>query len=285
MLDPGSGAGASVSGPVMADVRGLTTADAKQVLTDLNLGVVTVTVREAPSVGRPGTVVAQDPPAGEPAADVVTLVVAASAVIPAVVGTPVAQATRDLEQLGAHVIVQRVYRPDVAVDTVLQVQPAAGRPAATNVVLTVSSPPAAVYLADLNPVAGRCSKADENVNGTAYHHSLRCTVATDVDEVEYLLNRRTVRLEGVLGQADTGEPGQVLRFELLGDGKVLVAMQLGYGQSKPVQVSTVNVLRLTLRVGRVGSPAPGTGSVPAIFGDIRVVGGPSDVVALTESVR
>jgi hypothetical protein len=213
----------------------------------------------------------------------VKLVVAAAAVIPKVVGAPVATATRDLEQLGAHVVVQRVYRPSAAVDTVLDVSPAAGQPAAANVVLTVAAPPAAVNLADLRPVRGNCSEADTNVNGLAYHHSLRCSATATARDVEFMLNRRTVRLTAVIGQDDRATPGQTVHFVISGDGKVLAAADLKYGESKAVDLDTSSVLRLTLSVQLV-APAPGTyPDVAAIFGDVKVIGGPADVVALTET--
>src|SRR2546423_11691219 len=54
------------SGARMADVRGLTAADARQVLVDLGFGDAMVTKKQEPSVGTPSTVVAQDPSAGSP---------------------------------------------------------------------------------------------------------------------------------------------------------------------------------------------------------------------------
>jgi hypothetical protein len=270
---------ATAGGPLMADVRGLTADEAKQVLADLGLGVTEVTTREAPSIGRPGTVVAQTPPAGQPASAKVELVLAAAAVIPKVVGTPVAQATRDLEQLGAHVVVDRVYRKGATVDNVLSVKPAAGSPAIANVVLTVAAPPAAVNLADLRAVAGGCSSGDYTVNGVAHPHSLACSAYTTVSETAYLLNRRTVELHAVLGQNDQGTPGTRVRFTILGDGKTLASATLAYGAAKEIQANTTGVLRLTLRVQLIGT----TGSATAVFGEIRAVGGPADVVALTET--
>jgi PASTA domain/NPCBM/NEW2 domain len=285
-INPGGSVVAAGNGAVVPDVRGLTASEAKQVLTDLGLGVAEVNVRQAPSVGVPGRVVAQEPPAGQPVTATVTLVVAAPAVIPAVVGQPVAQVSRDLEQLGAQVVVQRVYRPQATVDTVLSVSPDVGQPATGNVVLTVASPPAAINLSDLRPVKGGCSNDDSvNINGTEYRHSLRCAAYRTANEVEYLLNRRTARLEAVLGQGDSTTPGRVVRFEILGDGRPLASGDLGYGQSQSVGVSTDGVLRLTLRVTVLNLAPTDSASVPAVFGAIRVIGGPSDVVSLTEAVR
>lgn len=267
----------------MPDLRGLAAAEARQVLVDLRLGAAQVVVREQPSVGVAGSVVAQDPPAGEPVVGTVTLVLAAPAVVPVVDGLDVSAAVRALEGLGAAVEVRRIYQPGVAADRVLAVEPVAGAAVPARVVLTVAAPPATVDLAELTAVSSDCSVDVVQLNGVRQENSLTCRAGgTDVAEAVYLLNRRTARLEAVLGQPDTGEPGQRVRMEIVGDGRVLAAEVLGYGESKQVGVDTVGVLRLELRVRLEGT---GDTAAYGAFGTARVIGGPTDVAALKTPTR
>lgn len=263
---------------VMPDVRGLTEPEARQVFVDANLTGLEIAVEERPSIGVPGTVVAQDPPAGSPPGRTITLTLAAPAVIPEIIGAPVTQATSELQSLGATVEVRRVYQPGATVDTVLGVSPAVGEPVTDRVVLEAAGPPASLYLAELRPTGSACSTGEYRVNGTAYPNSIRCRASTSVSEAVYLLDRRTVSLEVVLGQDDTGQPGQRVRFEILADGRSVATHVLDYGQSLPVSVATANVLRLELRVSREGTS--GSGTAYGVFAGARVLGGADDIAAL-----
>lgn len=267
----------------MPDLRGLAAAEARQVLVDLRLGATQVVVREQPSVGVAGSVVAQDPAAGEPVAATVTLVLAAAAVVPVVDGQDVSVAVRALEGLGAAVEVRRTYQPGVPADRVLAVEPAAGSAVPARVVLTVAAPPASVDLAELTAVDSDCSVEDVQLNGARQENSLTCRAGeSEFAEAVYLLNRRTARLEAVLGQPDTGQPGRRVRLEVVGDGRVLAAEVLGYGEARQIGVDTVGVLRLQLRVRVEGE---GTETVYGAFGTARVIGGPADVAALKAPTR
>jgi hypothetical protein len=273
-------AGADVA--AMPDLRGLSEAEARQAIADLGLGGITVETRQRPSIGAPGTVVAQDPPGGSPVGRSAVLTLAAPAVVPKVVGGDVTSATRDLQALGATVDVKRVYQAGASVDTVLAVEPAAGRPVPERVLLTVAAPPATLFLSELPSPGSDCSTDALPINGVRYERAIRCGAPTGTaSQAVYLLNRQAAGVQAVVGQPDTDQPGRTVHFELLGDGKVLVAGDVAYGQSRTIEVPTVNVLRLELRAQTKGGSDTSVGGSVA-FGDIRVIGGADAIAALKQ---
>jgi hypothetical protein len=95
------------------------------------------------SAGGPGTVAAQDPPAGtplQPGSTVKLLVASGNVVVPAVVGMTEQDATTSLRQVGLEVTIRRARRLDVPAGRVADVNPGSGGVAAagSNVLLTVS---------------------------------------------------------------------------------------------------------------------------------------------------
>ncbi len=263
----------------MPDLRGLTEAQARQVLHDLGLGGVTVLVEARPAVAVPGTVIAQDPVGSAPVAGTVVLTLAAPAVVPDVVGDSVAEAVRELEELGARVELVRVYAPDTPVDRVMAVEPGAGEPVPETVVLTVSSPPAIAPLTALRPIEGGCRQvSDVQVDGRRYADALRCEpfLLGGIDAV-YLLNREITEFTAVVGQPDDAEPGVRMRVQVLVDGAVAATETLSWGTSRTLTVDTSGALRLELRVVPVDREE---GRRPVVFADPVLRGTPDAIQSL-----
>jgi hypothetical protein len=272
----GDAGGAGATDLLTPDVRGLTEADARQVFADAGLAGIPLRTREQPSVAPAGTVVAQEPAAGAPVGAEVVLAVATPAVVPDVVGADVRAAVRDVQAMGATVEVRRVYRPGEPIDSVLAVDPAAGAPAPSHVVLTVAAPAATAYLADLPALTTVCDGAAVTLAAVRYDHALRCPAGDRSVEVTYLLNRRAQRLDAVVGQPDADGGGRVVQFAVIADGTVVASGRLGAGEVRTVGLDTSRVLRLTIRVKAESGAAGGSFA----FGDGRVTAGPDDIAAL-----
>jgi hypothetical protein len=280
----GSG-GNAVEGVTMPDVRGLTAAEAKQVLADVGLDGVSVTERQQPWVGAVGRVVGQEPVAGQPVPSTITLVISAPAVIPAVVGTDLTEAVRALQVLGAEVVVRRVYRDGVPADQVLEVAPAAGRPVPARVTVTASATAATMDLTELTAIETDCSRDNDfTVNGISRATGLICRGGAEFATAVYLLGRKTARLTATLGQPDAVAPGQRMVLQIVADGKVVDSAVIGYGDSKDVSISTAGVLRLELRARLDPAPAACCARGTAVFADVKLIGGGAELLALRELV-
>lgn len=272
--DPGEEAAVT-----MPDLRGLTESEARQVLHDVGLAGVVVTVDSRPAVGAVGTVVAQEPVASAPVGGSVTLTLAAPAVVPEVVGAGVIEALRQLEALGARVQVDRVFQDGAEVDRVLGVHPVAGEPVGELVVLTVATPPSGVLLSELSPLEGGCrTVSGVQVGGQSYDEALRCGPSSDSEGTAYLLNGGVADFTATVGQADESPPGTQARLEVLVDGVVEFSEVFEWGDSRQVTVATGGALRLTLRVSLV---AESDGDGPAlVLAEATLRGGPAEIDAL-----
>lgn len=272
-----SGPGARSDSPAMPDVRGLTEAEARQVIADAGFGKATVKSRQQASVAPVGTVVSQEPVAGAPVTGQVTLVLASAATVPSVVGRDVRVAVRDIQAMGASVEVRRAYQAGSTVDTVLAVEPATGQAVPDHVVLTAASPPATAYLVELAAMQNTCAPDAVTVSGVRYEHAVHCVaVVGTFTEASYQLNRRALRLDAVLGQPDNDIPGRAVQYAVLADGRVVVSGVLRYGETRTLSLNTAGVVRLVLRVT---ADSASTG-VTLAFGDARVTAGPAEIAAI-----
>ncbi|GAA1825472.1 hypothetical protein GCM10009682_51680 [Luedemannella flava] len=270
---PAAGEGTALLTP---DVRGLTAAAAKQVLADAGLAAVAVRTSEQPSVAPEGTVVAQEPAAGAPIGDAVTLAVATPAKVPEVVGEDVRAAVRALQALGATVEVRRTYRPGSPIDAVLAVDPGEGATAPTHVTLTVAGPPATAYLADLPVGNSGCGSAAVVVAGLPYGHGLRCPAGAGFVDVLYVLDGHALRFDAVVGQPDAESAGRVARFSVIADGREIAAGTVRAGQTRALSLDVADVARLAIRVRAESGPTGGS----LVFGDARFSAGAAAIAAL-----
>lgn len=261
---------------VLPDVRGLDTVAAQQALADAGIDSAAVTVVETTSALPPGTVVSQDPVGGTTGATGVTIDVAMSGTIPALVGTDGTAAIQTLVELGVNAAVVEMYDPASPEGLVLALDPPAGSPLTEDVAVTVAGPPGSLYLTELDAAQGGCSTGGADVNGTAYQYSLSCSASTTASTAAYLLNRRAVQLTGLLGVEDSSDTDYVGRVVIRGDGRQLFAADLRYGGTVPFTVPTAGVLRLEIEYSRAeaGSSYP---SGYVVVADPRVVGSPADI--------
>jgi hypothetical protein len=173
--------------------------------------------------------------------------------------------------------VRRTYQAGAAVDTVLAVDPGVGKPVPAHVILTVAAPPAIAYLGDLPRVQTACTAAALSVSGLRYEHALRCPADVGrFTEAAFLLDRKTLRFDAVIGQPDTDVSGRTVQYAVVGDGRTLVSGVLRYGETRTLSLDTSGVLKLVLRVT---ADSGGSGASIA-FGDARVTAGPADIAAV-----
>lgn len=273
------------------NVAGLLPDDARRVLADAGIAPGAITVADRPAAGPPGVVVTSDPPAGLPMVDTVTLGVSVATNVPDVVGQPLRDARVALGDLGARVSVTSTYVEGQAEGTVVSTEPTAGAPLGLDITVVVASPASSAFLADIDPVEGSCSVGEYGSNGTTYPSSLACqpsrlpsagsTTPQQPRAVVYLVDRKVSRLQASVGHDDRGTPGFVLRVVVKVDDVVAADISVGYGETKPLDVSAPNALRITIETSTVSGPEDK--SPPnLVLGSARVVGSP---IAMDELVN
>ena len=128
-----------------------------------------------------------------------------------------------------------------------------------------------MFASSVDTVESDCRGDEAQVNAVKYPESLVCSVySQDESVVDFALNRRIDRFTAAVGQSDKSDVGGVVHFEVIGDGRLLVGVDTGFGESKPLDVPTTGVLRLQLVV-RVVQPTP-EGSMRAVWGDAQFLG-------------
>ena len=268
----------AAGGPAeVPDVRGLALVDAQQALADAGLDPAALSTVDAPSALDAGSVVRQDPVGGSPASGPVTLFVAVSGTVPALVGTAVDAAVAALTELGVAARVVQTYDPAVAEGTVLALDPPAGSALPKDLQVTVAGPPSSVFLTDLDAQGG-CSTGEAASNGTTYTHALTCSAGSAPRATTYLLDRLGTTLDGTLGVLDRGDTGFTGRVVVRGDGRELFSGDVRFGAATPFSVPVGGVLQLSVEVVATSGTS---GSV--VLGDARVVGAPDAIDTLSGS--
>jgi hypothetical protein len=282
--DSEDGAAATVT-PRMPSLVGESLADARARLRKADIRDVTVEQEE--SSEPEGTVLDQDPAAGDKVTDGVTLTVAEEVTtLPDVVGKTLSDATNTLQSLGVDVTTTDLLDETKTDGTVVAQDPGAGGPLPDSVSLQVARQPVSIYLSDLEPVEGSASPSTATVSGTPYPHS----VVTYVDEyddepvdVGYDLGRHYRRLKATVGLSDDSPSESQVRIEVFGDGRSLFSQTVGLGTAVPVDIDVTGVLRLTISATMLNTEY-GCCDASIVWGDIRVLGTPSEVPGLGTSV-
>jgi hypothetical protein len=205
----------------------------------------------------------------------VTLYVSVPGQVPDLVGRDADEARTTLLQLGAQFEQQQVFDPGAAEGTVLAVDPPVGSPLTGTIRVTVAGPAASIFVSDLDAIEGGCSSGETSINGTDFANSLLCSVGSYESSTAFLLDRVTTSLDATVGISDTSDTDATARLVVLGDGRELGAVDLRYGESRPLSVRTDGVLRLELRYTAIGE-----GSGQLALGDARVTGGPDGISTL-----
>ena len=261
--------------PVLPDVRGLLLVDAQQAVVDAGLPLDVVETADAPSALAAGTVLRQDPVGGTSKVSKVTLYVSVPGAVPDLVGRTADEARTALLQLGAEFEQQQVFDPGAAEGTVLALDPPPGSPLASTITVTVAGPAASIFLADLRPIEGGCSKDDTSINGTDFPNSLLCSAGSYESTAAYLVDRVTTSLDMTVGISDDSDTDVAVHMVVLADGRPVAAVDVGYGQSREISVPTSNVLRLEIQYS-----ASGDGSGRLALGNARVTGSPDGISSL-----
>jgi hypothetical protein len=260
----------------MPDVRGLALADAKQALADSGTDPAAITIVEVAAALAPGTVVAQDPVGGEAVTGRTELKVAKAAVIPEIAGQDERAVVDELSAFGARVRVEQRYVPSAKAGTVVEIRPATGQPVPLDVTVVVAAPPSSVYLDEVSLLSGGCSSGELKINGGAHRHGFTCSVGREAT-IEVLLDRGVTRIAGVAGIPDTGEQADAVTLVVTGDGRELARVDLRYGASTPIDLATVDILRLTMTVIALS----GEDTSPSLaFGDVVLYGAPATIAGL-----
>lgn len=273
------------SGQDIADgapnVIGLDTDAARQVMFDAGLTADDVEVVDVPAAGSPGVIVRQEPNPGSPVDGAVVLGVSVAADMPNLIGQSEAEARSALDELGARVVIEAVYRDGAEEGAVLSTRPAAGVTVPLDVTVQVAAPPSSVYLATLEAVDSDCYEDDVEIDGEALPSSLMCDLGDEASGSDYALNRQISRLQATVGQSDVTDQGHRVRFLVIADGLTLFDRTLPLGEGVPVDLDLVGVLRVQLRAVRVGG-GDCCPDVTAGFGSARLVGGPDAIDAIID---
>lgn len=237
------------AGTVMPELRGLHVSDARQILADVGIGQDQVEVQSRPAVGEANTVLVQDPVYGYRLDGDVVLTVSEPAVVPDFTGRTATDVLADLEQLGAAVKTVSRYVPGVAAGDVASIRPAPGSAAPDTVTVVIATAPETLALAEIEAVEDNCYVDAGNMNTESYTHLLTCDAYRGEDVVQsYVLNRAGSRVTGVFGVPDDAEANDVVRLQILGDGREIDVLEASYGDSTTFDVPVSGVLRLSLRV-------------------------------------
>lgn len=261
---------------VMPDYTGRQLAEAQAALAEYNVQIKTVNRIDAQPAS---TVIDQDPVAGAPFAQVVTLTVStAPATVPDVTGKTYREAEETLTKAGFTVTENPIFDQQKADGLVTAQNPPAGTANTADVTLDVVRRPVVAYLADMQPVSvDRMSyptTGTTKANGKSYSHGLLMTPpGSGIGTVEYDFSRQYRKLSGELGLDDKSDSAAIGKVEIYGDGRQLLAQDVPFGTTTPVDLDVTNVLRIKITVASVD----GTSSI--VFGDFAAQGLQSEVGA------
>ena len=262
---------------VMPDFTNRTLSDAQAALAQYNVQIKTVNRISAEPAG---TVIDQDPVAGAPFAQLVTLTVAtAPATVPDVTGKTFSDAQEQLTKLGFTVKENPTFDQQKADGLVTAQNPPAGTGNAAEVTLDVVRRPVVTYLADMETVNQQAlygfNPGTSKANGKTYSHGLLVTPASNgaTGTFEYDFSRQYRKLNGELGLDDKSDSAAVGKVEIYGDGRQLFAQDVPFGTTVPVELDVTDVLRIKITVSTVD----GKGSI--VFGDFAAQGLQSEVSA------
>lgn len=271
----------SVPAPkVMPDYVGEDLSDVQAALAQYNVQIKTVNRIDAQPAG---SVIEQDPVAGAPFSQLVTLTVStAPATVPDVTGKTFAAAEEQLSKLGFSVLENPIFDKQKADGLVTGQSPPAGTGNSAEVTLDVVRRPVVTYLADMSPVAADRNSDREvgakKANGKTYSHGMLIDPtppysSNELAIYEYDFSRAYRKLTGELGMDDASASGAVGKVEIYGDGRLLSQVDVPFGTTVPIDIDVTNVLRLKVTVAVL----EGGGSV--VFGDFAAQGLQSEISA------
>ncbi|WP_420124634.1 PASTA domain-containing protein [Nakamurella sp.] len=266
----------SVAAPkVMPDYTGQSLSAAQAALAPYNVRIKTVNRIDSQPAG---TVIEQDPVAGAPFAQLVTLTVStAPAAVPDVTGQTYADAEERLTKLGFEVKENPIFDQKLADGLVQGQNPPAGTANTAEVTLDVVRRPVVTYLADMEAVDREnyesFNSGSAKANGKSYSHAVAIAPYANGNPgtIEYDFSRQYRTLTGELGLGDKSDSAAVGKVEIYGDGRQLLAQDVPFGTTTPVDVDVTDVLRIKI----VFSTVDGRSTI--VFGDFAAQGLQSEV--------
>lgn len=269
--DSTSEAGPEQQTEPMPDVRGLSEADARQVISDAGYDPGAVAINQIPFVGRAGTVVAQDPAARSSEVGTITLSIPVEATMPDLVGKPLDEASRALSALGSRPSIKRTYVAGAATGSVISTDPAAGGVLIEEPVVTVASAAGTLPLATVKSSGSCGSKSSGTVNGTKTTTGISCSARKTQSSTSWIIARAAARLQATVGLDDASDPLAATRIRIVADGRTVFDEVVKYGQSVKVDVDVSNVLRLEVTVTRTDQST--SDSAEVVLANAVVAGG------------
>lgn len=269
-------------GGAMPDVRGLEESVAREILADTVLRGEAPVVEYVPWAGQPGVVIEQRPAFGAIAPAAVQLTVAEQATVPDVTGASLDDIVAQLESLGSRVEVTRRFEDGVDTDVVLESDPPAGEPLPGLVTLVASERTASIFLASVDPVEGRCSRSEQDVDAERYPDALGCSASRDGNSHAWLLARAAHRLEGTIGLPDDGPTDLPVQISFYLDEEPVEQTVVRYGESIEISIETAGALRLRID-GRLADGDDATSfSTTFVLADLRLIGSADALTALRD---
>lgn len=263
----------------MPSVTGLSVETLRAVLRDAGAGDVKVTTKSAPAPGPVGRITEQDPAAGEPIGDTVTVTTSSALKMPDVTGKAFTAVRADLQGQGAVVRATPVIKPGVEIGTVLESVPAAGETVPTVVTLSVADPGQALSVSDLSTTdSSECYGSNSITLGAQSDLTgLTCSLSEEGQTyAEYAIDGKALSLAFTLGyDADAGRGSAKVR--VLGDGKQLASLPVS-DKPKAQRIDVTGVS--TLRIEVTGNATTADNPPVVAFGDAVLQGRPDQINAL-----
>lgn len=266
-----------VSSLEMPNLIGLDVSDAEEALRDLN---VRISRTDEASPEEVGTVLDQDPLAGDALTDTVQIVVAGEPpAVPDVVGQTFADATDVLEEQGFSVEENPVLDDAASDGEIIGQTPEVGSENVKTVTLDVARNPVSVPLAGMDVLeqAADIDIGPAEIAGDVYANSLLVAEYGNQGSFGYNLSKNYRQVVGTLGIDDNEETECVATVEFKDGGRTLGSgsYSVKFGEPLPVEFSVAEVLRL-----EVSFAASGSGDrCNIVFGDFRAEGLESEVGA------
>ena len=261
------------------DVRGLKSADARQILADSGFDPSVITVDSVPWAGEPGIVVAQDPVVGEVLEGSISLSVSELALMPELEGKSKADAIAELSLLGAQAQIVEEFEPTVSTGTVIRQDVEAGEPLPLSVELVVSQAGSVVFLADLQETddSSRCYTGDVQINGQAFVEAMQCSASSGEPRIyAWALGRHATLFTAVAGVSDSSAPTTKATLTVFTDGTEVYSTTLTHGSSQALEVDLTGVLRLEIRISTEDR-------ADVYLADAQIKGTAADIDLLTDT--
>jgi len=241
-----------------------------------------VRITETPEISNqaPGTVIRQDPQAGDPYPTTAQLWVSVAAPpVPNLVGMAFGEARTKLEAQGFGVSETQVLAEGKPDGTVVSQNPPEGTENVARVELGVAREPKLTYLAEWEPlsISSSCEREAGAREGNGELYSRAMTVscsswARNVAELEYDLSRDYQRIASTISLTNDSNSSGTAKVEVIGDGRIVASQQVKFGKTANFQAEITDVLRLTLRI------AFSDDDVTIVFGDPTIEGFPENAV-------